>query len=113
MTRRITKDLASSGGYVTDMRKRELIHLHTLLSRARRFVSRREDVPDSAFEPYDDLDVAPTAVYEAKGDHQAAVRALAAALASIAEEAQRDDVEGDAESSSDPGIEEPLGATTD
>ena len=78
------------------MRKRELVHLHTLLSRIRRFVERREDLPEDAFDGYEAADVAPTAVYEPKGDHEAAVSALAGTLAATVE-ADGGDRDADAE----------------
>ena len=78
------------------MRKRELVHLHALLDRIRRFVARAEDTPQpgDTFDAYDDLDVAPPAVYESKGDHERAVTELATGLVELVESHDAsDDVE--------------------
>jgi len=95
------------------MRKRDLVHLHALLIRTRRFVDRREELPEGTFDRYEELDVTPTAIYEAKGEHQSAVRALAGALAEAIEETGEapgtDGDDGDPAASPD----DPLGATTD
>jgi hypothetical protein len=72
------------------MRKRELVHFHALLDHVRRFTDERDDLPSDAAEPYDDLDVAPTAVYRSKQSHEDAVvtltESLAGALGPAAEE---------------------------
>jgi hypothetical protein len=63
------------------MRKRELVHFHALLDRVRRFTDERDDLPSGAAEPYDELDVAPTAVYRSKQSHEDAVVTLTESLA--------------------------------
>jgi hypothetical protein len=73
------------------MRKRELVHMHALLDRVRRFMHARGDLPDERLEAYDRLDVAPTAVYESKGAHERAVGALAASLASVVDEREEEE----------------------
>ena len=94
------------------MKKRELVHLHALLSRTRRFVRRRERVPEDAFERYEAVDVAPQAVYESKGAHEEAVTALAAALAALVDDEHEPQAvaerTADDEDSAD---ERPLGTT--
>lgn len=63
------------------MRKRELVHLHALFDRIRRFMRNREDVEEGDLGAYRRLDVAPTEIYRAKGDHEEAVTTLARSLA--------------------------------
>ncbi|MFD1512440.1 UPF0058 family protein [Halomarina rubra] len=63
------------------MRKRELVHFHALLDRIRWFVGEREGLSDDAHERYDELDVAPTAVYRSKQAHEDAVVTLTESLA--------------------------------
>lgn len=67
------------------MKKDELVHLHSLLTCLRAEFERREDPPEGAFAQYDDLAVSPMAVYGSKADHARAVRALAGALAALAD----------------------------
>lgn len=63
------------------MRKRELVHLHGLLDRARIVMQTRDDLPEEALGPYRDLDVSPTAVHQPKHEHEQAVETLARILA--------------------------------
>jgi hypothetical protein len=63
------------------MKKDELVHLHSLLTRLRAEYERRGAAAAEAFAAYDDLDVSPMAVYGSKDDHLRAVQALASALA--------------------------------
>lgn len=76
------------------MRKRELVHFHALLDRVRWFVGERGDLPDDTLDEYEDLDVAPTAVYRSKQAHEDAVLTLTESLAAA--------VEAAAESGEDP-----------
>jgi hypothetical protein len=68
------------------MRKRELVHLHALLDRVRRFVASDESVEADRFEDYESLGVAPAAVYRSKGDHEDAVTTLATSLVEAIDE---------------------------
>lgn len=77
------------------MRKRELVHLHALLDRIRRFAEKRGDLPAGALAEYEALDVAPTAVYRSKQVHEEAVITLTDALA----ESITDDAEGSGDGS--------------
>jgi len=63
------------------MRKRELVHFHALLDRVRWFVDERGELPEDALGEYDELDVAPTAVYRSKQAHEDAVVTLTESLA--------------------------------
>ncbi|MWG33517.1 UPF0058 family protein [Halomarina oriensis] len=63
------------------MRKRELVHFHALLDRIRWFVDERGDLPEETLGEYDELDVAPTAVYRSKQAHEDAVVTLTESLA--------------------------------
>jgi hypothetical protein len=67
------------------MRKRELVHMHALLDRVSRALQRRGVLAEADLEEYESLGVAPTAVYEAKSDHEDAVRTLTATLAAAVE----------------------------
>lgn len=70
------------------MRKRELVHMHALLDRISRALQRRGVLAEGDLEEYESLGIAPTAVYESKGDHEAAVKTLTAALAAAVERDQ-------------------------
>lgn len=65
------------------MRKRELVHFHALLDRVRWFVDERGELPEGALDGYDDLDIAPTAVYRSKQSHEDAVVTLTESLANV------------------------------
>lgn len=60
------------------MRKQELIHIHGLLVVTRRHLADRGDIeiPDDAFDGYDDYGVGPTAIDERKDAHKEAVHQL-------------------------------------
>lgn len=73
------------------MRKRELVHMHALLDRISRALQRRGVLAEADLEEYESLGIAPTAVYESKGDHEDAVRTLTAALASAVEQDRGDE----------------------
>jgi hypothetical protein len=73
------------------MRKRELVHMHALLDRISRALQRRGVLAERDLEEYESLGVAPTAVYEAKSDHEDAVRTLTATLASAVERQEEGD----------------------
>lgn len=64
------------------MRKDELLYLHQLLSTVRREYRRRDDSPPPNVERYDAMAVSPMAAHEPKHEHDAAVRVLAAEIAS-------------------------------
>jgi hypothetical protein len=95
------------------MKKRELVHLHALLSRTRRFLRRRERIPEDTFEGYEAVGVAPQAVYESKGVHEEAVVELATALVDAIEDAGEAEPGGETPGSEDAADEQPLGATND
>lgn len=63
------------------MRKRELVHLHALFDRVRRFMRDRGELDDERFEAYEQLDVGSTEIYRSKSDHERAVSALSRSLA--------------------------------
>lgn len=60
------------------MRKQELIHIHGLLVVTRRHLADQADIeiPDEAFDEYDDYGVEPTAIAERKDAHKEAVDQL-------------------------------------
>lgn len=62
------------------MRKQELVYVHGLLLEVREFYEERtgEAVPTTE---YDTMDVRPTSIHRGKAEHEAAVFALAEALA--------------------------------
>lgn len=68
------------------MRKRELVHLHTLLALCREDVEDRESVPEAAFEGYVALGIPPSGIDRRKAAHEAAVQALLAGLTTVAAE---------------------------
>lgn len=59
--------------------------MHALLDRLSRALQRRGVLAERDLEEYESLGVAPTAVYEAKSDHEDAVRTLTATLAAAIE----------------------------
>lgn len=65
------------------MRKRELVHLHALFDRVRRFMRDQQDLEEGQLAAYRHLDVGPTEVYRSKGDHEKAVTTLARSLADV------------------------------
>ncbi|QZP38579.1 UPF0058 family protein [Halobaculum magnesiiphilum] len=66
------------------MRKNELVHLHTLLRTAAGYLSARGDLPDDALDAYESHGVTPMSMRADRGDHEAAVTALATGLAATA-----------------------------
>ena len=62
------------------MRKQELVYVHGLLLGAREFYEERTGETVSTPE-YDAMDVRPTSIHRGKAEHEAAVFALAEALA--------------------------------
>jgi hypothetical protein len=83
------------------MRKRELVHFHALLDQIRWFAAERGDLPDDALEAYETLDVAPTAVYRSKQDHEDAVVTLTESLAEAVDEPDRPTDSGDSDAHDD------------
>ncbi|MXR42139.1 metal-binding protein [Halobaculum sp. WSA2] len=63
------------------MRKNELVHLHALLRIAAGYLSTRGELPDDALQAYESLGVTPMSMRADREDHEAAVLALATALA--------------------------------
>ncbi len=59
--------------------------MHALLDRISRALQRRGVLAEGDLQEYESLGIAPTAVYESKGDHETAVRTLTAALAAAIE----------------------------
>ncbi|WP_435064746.1 UPF0058 family protein [Halobaculum sp. EA56] len=66
------------------MRKNELVHLHALLRTAAGYLSARGDLPGDALDAYESLGVTPMSMRAGREDHEAAVLALATALAAVA-----------------------------
>jgi hypothetical protein len=62
------------------MRKQELVYVHGLLAQLREFYEERAGRPIPAPE-YDAMDVKPTSIHRGKPEHEAAVFALAGAMA--------------------------------
>lgn len=58
------------------MRKRDLLHLHSLLSLVRRWLAERGEEPAGAYDAYEALDVSPTGLDRRKREHERAVQAL-------------------------------------
>lgn len=60
------------------MRKQELIHIHGLLVVIRQHLAEQADIeiPDDAFDGYDDYGVGPTAIAQQKDAHKEAVDQL-------------------------------------
>lgn len=74
------------------MHKEELLELHEQMVTISEYVSNREDVDPTLFEPYEELDVTPDDVHKSKSEHKHAVFILGNALA----EAMSDDEFSDA-----------------
>lgn len=68
------------------MKKRELIHYHSLLGTVARDLVDRGVLDESALEPYRELGVSPMAMRGSRDDHEEAVIELAATLAAAVEE---------------------------
>lgn len=68
------------------MKKRELIHFHSLLGTVARDLVDQGVLDESALEPYRDLGVSPMAMRGSRDDHEEAVIELAATLAAAVEE---------------------------
>lgn len=68
------------------MRKQEIVHLHGLFLEIRRFLVDHEEVvlPDGAFDRYDALEIAPSAINRRKGAHEVAVEQLLEGLEEVA-----------------------------
>lgn len=64
-------------GVIRRMRKQGLVHLHALCAQLRTHVEERAEVPDGAFDRYEELDVSPSAIYRRKESHRRAVQRLA------------------------------------
>lgn len=62
------------------MRKQELVYVHGLLAELREFYEQSSGQPIPAPE-YDAMDVKPTSIHRGKPQHEAAVFALASAMA--------------------------------
>lgn len=62
------------------MRKQELVYVHGLLAELREFYEQQGHEPIEALE-YDAMDVKPTSIHKGKPEHEAAVFALAGAMA--------------------------------
>jgi len=63
------------------MRKDELMYLHQLLATVKGDLEERGVISPSEADAYADVSVSPVAAYAQKGDHEAAVMALATDLA--------------------------------
>lgn len=63
------------------MRKDELLYLHQLLATVKRDLDERNDISPTESGAYADVSVSPVAAYAQKAEHEAAVMALAADLA--------------------------------
>jgi hypothetical protein len=66
--------------------KDELLELHEQMVIIKDYFAAREDVDDSLFDPYDELDVEPSHVHKSKSEHKHAVFVLGNALASAMSE---------------------------
>ncbi|MFB6103408.1 MAG: UPF0058 family protein [Haloplanus sp.] len=58
------------------MHKQELVQLHALGVLVRRHLEEHHDVPDDAFQAYDDFGVPPTAIHRRKASHREALDRL-------------------------------------
>ena len=58
------------------MRKKELLHLHSLLHMRKRHAEVEYEVDAIAFEEYESLGVTPQQMYKRKGEHEEAVMVL-------------------------------------
>ena len=72
------------------MKKRELIHFHSLLGTLARDLVDRDVLEESALEPYRELGVSPMAMRGSRDDHEEAVLELAATLAAAVEDEESD-----------------------
>ncbi len=63
------------------MHKDELLDLHEQMVLIMNYFREREDIDDSLFDPYDDLEVRPSDVHKSKSEHKHAVFVLGNALA--------------------------------
>ena len=63
------------------MHKDELLELHEQMVTIMEYFSAQEDVDESLFEPYEELEVDPDAVHMSKSEHKHAVFVLGNALA--------------------------------
>ncbi len=63
------------------MHKDELLELHEELVIIMEYFSEREEVDESVFDPYHELDVDPSHVHKSKSEHKHAVFVLGNALA--------------------------------
>jgi len=68
------------------MKKRELIHFHSLLGTVARDLVDRDVLDESALDAYRELDVSPMAMRGSRDDHEEAVIELAATLAAAVED---------------------------
>jgi hypothetical protein len=62
------------------MKKKELLHLHSLLQALKRHTEAEYGVDEKAFAEYESLDIIPERVYERKGRHEEAVMTLSKVL---------------------------------
>lgn len=82
------------------MRKNEQVHLHALLRTAADYLSARGDRSDGTLDGYESLGVTPMSMRADRGDHEAAVSALATGLAAATADEDGGDGENDG---GDPG----------
>ncbi|WP_254543881.1 UPF0058 family protein [Halomarina pelagica] len=68
------------------MHKDELLELHEQMVTIMEYFRAQEDVDDSLFEAYDQIDVSPGDVHKSKSEHKHAVFVLGNALASAMSE---------------------------
>jgi len=74
------------------MHKDELLELHEHMVTIKDYFRDLEDVDDSLFEPYEELDVTPEDVHKSKSEHKHAVFVLGNALATAMSEDEFSDV---------------------
>lgn len=58
------------------MRKRELVHTHTLLREVTRYLIENEDMPAETIATYDALAVRPSSIHKSKRNHHEAIAVL-------------------------------------
>ena len=68
------------------MRKKELLHLHSLLHALKRHAELKYGVDEEAFAEYESLEITPYRVYERKEQHQKAIMTLSKLLVRELEE---------------------------
>ena len=73
------------------MKKKELLHLHSLMHALKRHAEAEYGVDEEAFEEYESLEITPHQVYERKDEHAEAVMMLSKLL--VRELADGDDGE--------------------